>query len=1023
MPRAPSSQSAFRQLYFPVCSAGLVYCLSRQYKLADDDKQPYRLAGALAQQCSLALAWVRATLSSGLLQTHMGVPLCSAVVLVCCAMTAAAATALFLGPLTASEASRLCQRLLRYLLAQAVLAGSLGLTQQLPLLTWLPWLAGIGELKMFVALCKDRTAGLSVAPGVTLLRYVRTLCLLLLVLAANGLGLLVLLWQHQQRQMSWKVCLLFALDLAVTAVDAVRATLSCVALLLDEAPAAEPLALHEEAAAATASLTAAFCSCVIAAWKHWQGHGREAFFYRAELVADLAMHALTLAHHVHVWVLHGLSCHLYDALLLLDARNVLLSGLRKLRLHKAHVAATRSLNAAFPDVLTGQPAAGGAADADSEASECVICRERMASAKQLPCGHLFHLQCLRAWLQQSSSSSSNGSITFSCPMCRQPLLLPPVAAAAAAQTQGRQRQLLLEGVSGLSGLMGGSGASGPTSGPSARPSLMSSLTFGFLSAEELQPSAAAAAAAAAQHEARLEQLQDRADSWDRDDALMQQQLDSPGTEASYDDVALQEALVASLQDSAARTSSSGSGRTSNNGSPSSTSGRPAGQAPGGMAASPCSRSSSSRSSSSSLSTRCVCSPAADSSQVASASSAGTAAAAAAGASSASRLCSSVLLQQQLSPNLSGGGSLSPYGSAASSCSASLQEEEQQEQQCEAADTFYSQRFGDPLAESDVVPEASRQPSSLNRAASSVGRACTRVLTSLISRSPSRSSSSSSSSSSSRSASLPCSPAAAFCAGSGASSSHGGAAHAGMPAPRATNAGGAGCSSGSSSPRHSCHHQHSCLGQRHSQQAFTPSPSGSRCSACHKRRHRRPGALSSSQQQVCLCSDAAAARTGVPAAAVAAAVQSPAADGPAAFAKRVLLSKYAALQLDVGQQQGAQQQAAGAFATPCGSSPVFVSPVSAASAAESSPPAAGSPAGTGACRASGAAAGAEDDEPGSAEAAAAALAQLIGSARDPCRRREGGRWGRRRLLGAAPPAADGASPGAAAAAGCRRQRLR
>jgi hypothetical protein len=47
--------------------------------------------------------------------------------------------ALFLGPLNASEAGRLGQRLLRYLLAQAVLAGSLGLSKQLPLLIWMPW--------------------------------------------------------------------------------------------------------------------------------------------------------------------------------------------------------------------------------------------------------------------------------------------------------------------------------------------------------------------------------------------------------------------------------------------------------------------------------------------------------------------------------------------------------------------------------------------------------------------------------------------------------------------------------------------------------------------------------------------------------------------------------------------------------------------------------------------------------------------------------------------------------------------
>jgi autocrine motility factor receptor len=44
--------------------------------------------------------------------------------------------------------------------------------------------------------------------------------------------------------------------------------------------------------------------------------------------------------------------------------------------------------------------------------DCAICRERMQSAKKLPCGHIFHLSCLRSWLQQHHS----------CPTCRSSLI-------------------------------------------------------------------------------------------------------------------------------------------------------------------------------------------------------------------------------------------------------------------------------------------------------------------------------------------------------------------------------------------------------------------------------------------------------------------------------------------------------------------------------------------------------------------------------------------------------------------------
>jgi E3 ubiquitin-protein ligase synoviolin len=44
----------------------------------------------------------------------------------------------------------------------------------------------------------------------------------------------------------------------------------------------------------------------------------------------------------------------------------------------------------------------------SAAGDCLICREAMSSGKKLPCSHVFHLDCLRMWLQHQQS----------CPLCR-----------------------------------------------------------------------------------------------------------------------------------------------------------------------------------------------------------------------------------------------------------------------------------------------------------------------------------------------------------------------------------------------------------------------------------------------------------------------------------------------------------------------------------------------------------------------------------------------------------------------------
>ena len=52
-------------------------------------------------------------------------------------------------------------------------------------------------------------------------------------------------------------------------------------------------------------------------------------------------------------------------------------------------------------------------------SMCVVCWDDMTQAKKLPkCGHIFHLDCLRGWLQES----------VSCPCCRDPLDIPALQA-------------------------------------------------------------------------------------------------------------------------------------------------------------------------------------------------------------------------------------------------------------------------------------------------------------------------------------------------------------------------------------------------------------------------------------------------------------------------------------------------------------------------------------------------------------------------------------------------------------------
>jgi E3 ubiquitin-protein ligase synoviolin len=70
------------------------------------------------------------------------------------------------------------------------------------------------------------------------------------------------------------------------------------------------------------------------------------------------------------------------------------------------------------------PTASNADLADMDRT-CIVCREEMNGAgmnapthlvsKKLPCGHIFHFDCLRSWLEDNTT----------CPTCRGPVEPPP----------------------------------------------------------------------------------------------------------------------------------------------------------------------------------------------------------------------------------------------------------------------------------------------------------------------------------------------------------------------------------------------------------------------------------------------------------------------------------------------------------------------------------------------------------------------------------------------------------------------
>ncbi|KAL2641289.1 hypothetical protein R1flu_008876 [Riccia fluitans] len=117
-----------------------------------------------------------------------------------------------------------------------------------------------------------------------------------------------------------------------------------------------------------------------------------------ELVQDLLHLSLYLLFFFIIFMHYGLPIHLVRELYETSRnfKNRITDFLRYRRL-------TSNMNERF---------ANASAEELTRDSTCIVCREDMGEAKKLPCGHLFHIHCLRQWLERQNT----------CPTCRAPVL-------------------------------------------------------------------------------------------------------------------------------------------------------------------------------------------------------------------------------------------------------------------------------------------------------------------------------------------------------------------------------------------------------------------------------------------------------------------------------------------------------------------------------------------------------------------------------------------------------------------------
>ncbi|KAI4323778.1 hypothetical protein L6164_023357 [Bauhinia variegata] len=305
--------------------------------------------------------------------------------------------AIFFSELYPSETRKLVEHLINYVIYKGTF---------LPLIVpptiyhaglWSTWLIVLCSLKMFQALARDRLERLNASPSTTPWTYFRVYSALLFVLLVDVFWIRLCLVIYKTLGSSM-LLLLFFEPLSI-AFETLQAILVHGFQLLD-------IWLHHSAYTSACCQRSKFFDALTAgSILEWKG----VLVRNLGFFLDMATFLMALGHYLHIWWLHGMAFHLVDAMLFLNIRELLSAMIKRVKGFIRLRTTLGALHAALPDATTEELRAYD--------DECAICREPMAKAKRLNCKHLFHLACLRSWLDQGLTE------IHTCPTCRKPLFV------------------------------------------------------------------------------------------------------------------------------------------------------------------------------------------------------------------------------------------------------------------------------------------------------------------------------------------------------------------------------------------------------------------------------------------------------------------------------------------------------------------------------------------------------------------------------------------------------------------------
>ncbi|XP_048040569.1 E3 ubiquitin-protein ligase AMFR isoform X1 [Megalobrama amblycephala] len=248
------------------------------------------------------------------------------------------------------------------------LFGVLNVQTERELAMWCVWCSALLFLQLLAQLCKDRFEYLSSSSTTTLASHMRVLSVLMCLFVSSG-GLTVIcgllgFFSHDMHTLSFMAveCLMVTIYMSHAIL---RYTIHLYDLICEDS---------------------------------WED--KEVCIYYTDFVMEMGILFLDMMHHIHMLLYGNIWFSVADLIILTHLRFLSQEMQHRLLQHKNYLH--------IYDVMDMRFSMATMEELASHDDRCAICWEKMYTAYKLPCGHLFHKSCLRAWLEQD----------MSCPTCR-----------------------------------------------------------------------------------------------------------------------------------------------------------------------------------------------------------------------------------------------------------------------------------------------------------------------------------------------------------------------------------------------------------------------------------------------------------------------------------------------------------------------------------------------------------------------------------------------------------------------------